>query len=232
MTRKQNEHRRPGSAPVLFRSHATARPIVRLAGMATVLGSAAILTLAHTMHVKAQTATTEQTQPPATAVEKLDDRSADHANDRSDEAAASDVAKPIPMEGQIVEQPEGTFQVSELIGATVASPQGETIGEVVDLLYAEDGGLTAFVIGIGGFLGFGEKEIAMAASEAMRSTSPDGEQQVVINFTLEQLEQAPEFLSLDDQRLAKEEEEARQALEATPRSAEQAQQPATTVPTQ
>jgi len=52
--------------------------------------------------------------------------------------------------------------VSWLVGTAVLSPEGGSIGRVVDLLLdPSDGSVTAAVIEVGGFLGYGAKRIAV-----------------------------------------------------------------------
>ena len=50
---------------------------------------------------------------------------------------------------------------SKLIGTTVVSQDNETIGDVNDVLFDRGGQVMAAVIGVGGFLGIGEKDVAV-----------------------------------------------------------------------
>ncbi|WP_082666517.1 PRC-barrel domain-containing protein [Aureimonas sp. AU4] len=51
---------------------------------------------------------------------------------------------------------------SGLMGAQVAGAAGENIGEVSDLVLDREGQVVAVVVGVGGFLGLGEKDVAIA----------------------------------------------------------------------
>jgi sporulation protein YlmC with PRC-barrel domain len=53
---------------------------------------------------------------------------------------------------------------STLIGMTVVDPDNNTIGEVDDLLVEKDGRVHALIVGVGGFLGIGEKDVALPMS--------------------------------------------------------------------
>jgi sporulation protein YlmC with PRC-barrel domain len=44
---------------------------------------------------------------------------------------------------------------------SVYDPQDNKIGEIMDVLVARDGKVTALIIGVGGFLGIGEKDVAV-----------------------------------------------------------------------
>lgn len=79
------------------------------------------------------------------------------------EAAASDAAAAITDPDKVVQQQAANeLRLDWVTGATVTSPDGETIGSVSDLILDRDSGLmAAAVIGVGGFLGIGEKKIAV-----------------------------------------------------------------------
>jgi hypothetical protein len=53
---------------------------------------------------------------------------------------------------------------SKLIGTTVVSANNEAIGDVNDVVVDRDGRALAVVIGVGGFLGIGEKDVAVQMS--------------------------------------------------------------------
>lgn len=115
-----------------------------------------------------------------------------------------------PLDGQIVEQAEGTYAASELIGQPVMTADGEQMGKIADLLVGEDNRIAGAIIGIGGFLGFGEKRIAVEIDRLARAPGLEGGAQLALNYTRDQLEQAPEFVTLAEQRRRLEAEQARQ----------------------
>lgn len=85
---------------------------------------------------------------------------------------------------------------SQLIGETVYASEAEgaeTIGEVNDLIVANDGDVDAAVIGVGGFLGVGEKNVAVSFDSLKLVTDKDGDRYVVLETTKKELESAPEF---------------------------------------
>ncbi|MEQ9257697.1 MAG: PRC-barrel domain-containing protein [Roseovarius sp.] len=53
----------------------------------------------------------------------------------------------------------------ELQGLTVYGPEGESIGEISELVVTNDGDITKVVIDVGGFLGLGEKPVAISFDE-------------------------------------------------------------------
>jgi sporulation protein YlmC with PRC-barrel domain len=85
---------------------------------------------------------------------------------------------------------------SELIGETVYTSNAEnaeTIGEVNDLILANDGNVDAALIGVGGFLGVGEKNVAVSFDDLKMGLDKDGDRVVVLETTREELEAAPAF---------------------------------------
>ena len=63
---------------------------------------------------------------------------------------------------------------SKLKGLDVYGPNNEKIGDLRDVLLAHDGKAEAAVIGVGGFLGVGEKEVAVPFSTLQWRDRPAG----------------------------------------------------------
>lgn len=85
---------------------------------------------------------------------------------------------------------------SDLIGATVYDRSGEeaeSIGEINDLIVGDDARVSAAIIGIGGFLGMGEKDVAVSFDALEITTDNDGNRYVILQTTKELLEAAPVF---------------------------------------
>ena len=104
-----------------------------------------------------------------------------------------------PVEGQIFEQSTDQVLGSTLLDATVVSPEGETIGDVTDMVVSADGQVTGVVIGVGGFLGIGEREVAVEyGTIEVRQLEGTDDLTFVLNATREELEAAPEFRTQAD----------------------------------
>jgi sporulation protein YlmC with PRC-barrel domain len=67
---------------------------------------------------------------------------------------------------------------SKLIGTRVNNEAGERIGEVNEIVLSKDGKVAAVVIGVGGFLGMGEHEVAVKL-ESLRLTQDANNNTVV-----------------------------------------------------
>lgn len=112
----------------------------------------------------------------------------------------------------------GAWRVSDLQGKTVYSVDGSNIGDINDVLISQNGSVNAVIIGVGGFLGMGEKNVAVnvsalqiAPDQVTGATGPTGtdsaatnssgasanqaasSDRIVLNVTRDQLEKAPAF---------------------------------------
>lgn len=97
-------------------------------------------------------------------------------------------------------------EASDLIGQRlyVGDPDGmfsdwDDIGEINDLLVsiAGDGEVNNAVVGYGGFLGLGEKEVVIDLDRITQKTDEDGERFLVINATQAELEAMAEYTPAD-----------------------------------
>ena len=96
-------------------------------------------------------------------------------------------------------QQETDWRGSKLIGTTVYGQDNASIGEVGDVLIGNDGQIRAAVIGVGGFLGVGEKSVAVPFDALNISRKPDSNtiQKITVNYTKDQLKAAPTFAFAD-----------------------------------
>ena len=82
---------------------------------------------------------------------------------------------------------------SNLIGLDVHNLQNEEIGEIEDLVVDEGKTIRGIVIGIGGFLGIGERRTVVEPGSIVVTRDPGGAFKAVANTTREDLKKAPEF---------------------------------------
>ena len=69
---------------------------------------------------------------------------------------------PSGMSGQfITQQSPGQWRASKLVGVDVYGTDNAKIGDLREVLVNRDGAAEAVVIGVGGFLGIGEKDVAV-----------------------------------------------------------------------
>lgn len=89
------------------------------------------------------------------------------------------------------------IRARKLIWAEVLNTANETVGEVTDVILSKDGKVAAVVLGVGGFLGIGEHEVAVTFGSLR--LKQDGDRLVVlIDATKDGLKSAPGWTSPDD----------------------------------
>jgi PRC-barrel domain protein len=139
------------------------------------------------------TATTEQ--PAATAEQSTTattDQPATTEQPATDQTASTE--QPATTSGeQALAAPSGLL-ASNLIGTTVYSADDQSIGDINDIILPPDGGQPMQVIvGVGGFLGLGEKDVVLDMSKLSFVTTDDGNLKVVAQTSQEELKNMPAF---------------------------------------
>jgi sporulation protein YlmC with PRC-barrel domain len=99
------------------------------------------------------------------------------------------------------EQTSSEILASDFTGEPVLDAAGDRIGIVNNLVFDQDGRISLAVIGIGGFLGVGAKQVAVPF-ESLKAEKRNGAQVLTINATKEQLQAAPAYTTLNDQKFA------------------------------
>jgi hypothetical protein len=72
------------------------------------------------------------------------------------------------------------------------------LGDINDLIVDESGSVIAATIGVGGFLGMGEKQVAVAYSALQWVVAADNTERFVLETTVEELTAAPDFVVVED----------------------------------
>ena len=86
--------------------------------------------------------------------------------------------------------PPNNMTVTEWYKQNVYDPQDNKIGEIMDVLMDKDGKATALIIGVGGLLGAGEKDVAVPFHAIELKTTKDNKHHLVMNATKDQLKNA------------------------------------------
>lgn len=133
---------------------------------------------------------------PAAGASSMDNAAAPAGEASTDTAAASG--------SYITEQSATQISANDYIGKAVHNAENESIGDVNDLILEEQGGIVAAVVGVGGFLGIGEKDVAVPMDKITitRDAEKNNEVRLTTTETAESLQAAPEFMTLEDQQAA------------------------------
>jgi sporulation protein YlmC with PRC-barrel domain len=87
----------------------------------------------------------------------------------------------------------GTLSAEELIGTSVIGPENQRLGEIGDIVLMPEGKVDAVIIDFGGFLGLGEKRVAVGYENLEFARDANGATYMWINATKDQLEAAPAY---------------------------------------
>jgi putative membrane protein len=165
-------------------------------------------------------------------VEAKDTKSSDDKVMGDDDArpVAENDTKATPVQKSnikyVTRQAPTDWTAEALIGRTVENANGDNLGEINNVIINEKGDVVAVVIGVGGFLGIGEKNVGVSfddldfkTAEAMNDRTATKEEKaeqktdsvaarfdtehqdirIVLNTTKDDLEAAPTFVWLDEQ---------------------------------
>ena len=119
-----------------------------------------------------------------------------------------------------VQQAATDMRASKLIGQTVyasstdvdanktvaadANKDWDNIGEINEIVLGRDGAVKAVVIGVGGFLGMGEKNVAVSLKDIgfVKNGDSPSDYFLVVNSSKDALNAAPEYKTADDVQAA------------------------------
>ncbi len=99
-------------------------------------------------------------------------------------------AQPTTPPAQAQPATPATVAASHLIGLTLRNAANESIGSIDDVLVDADGRVRQVVVGVGGFLGMGERKVAIAWDQLRFDRARDT---VTVSYTKDQLLALPEY---------------------------------------
>jgi sporulation protein YlmC with PRC-barrel domain len=108
----------------------------------------------------------------------------------------------------ITQQPVNEWLARVFIGQTVHNAAGEIVGDIKDLVFNRKGQISTVVIGVGGFLGVGEKNVGIPFDALTFNVGKSGERVIVVALSKEALVKAPEFKATEKTAFDKVKDEA------------------------
>lgn len=158
--------------------------IIALSAVASMVGATAVYSQTMQQETQPQAAppSTTQQQPPAGIP----------PSPQAQKERPSPQAKAAGQQDFLTQQQPGQMLASNLMGKAVMGQNNERIGDVNDLVMSRDGQVVAVVVGVGGFLGIGEKSVAIPFEKL---TPSPGSDQLTTQLSRSELEQAPQFVT-------------------------------------
>jgi PRC-barrel domain len=114
------------------------------------------------------------------------------ADQPADQETAEEATPPPSMEFLQVQEEQQFLADDEVIGKDVVNDMGEKVGSIADLVMDQDQKLVGVVLSVGGFLGIGEKWVAVPV-EQIDFPTPEEPARLLATVTEEQLTNAPDF---------------------------------------
>jgi hypothetical protein len=94
----------------------------------------------------------------------------------------------------VTSQASDHWLATKFKGTDVIGSNNEKIGDVNDILFDRGGKILAYVIGVGGFLGIGSKDVALAPEAFQVESGTDRDElKLKLAMTRDELKNAPEF---------------------------------------
>lgn len=132
-------------------------------------------------------ATTDPAAPPA-------DTTAEAPAAATDPAVTTDGQQTAAIDrSTLTEVPAAEIGATELVGTTVYGADDANVGEIGEVVLGANNTVDAYIIDVGGFLGVGEKPVAVGGENLVFMTDADGNRYLYTSFTKEQLDAQPTY---------------------------------------
>ena len=101
----------------------------------------------------------------------------------------------------LAKQASDDWLASNLIGHTVYNTQDEIVGDINDLVTDKDGKIVAVLVGSGGFLGIGQKDVALRFEDLKLARDENDSVKIISDVNKEVLAAAPDYQTLAEQEV-------------------------------
>lgn len=171
---------------------------------AMLLGSTAIAPYAVAQDATAPAAGTESTTGAAPSAAPVVPDATTGTNATGTVGTTAQTTGAAAGDSYLTVQSETQMSANDFMGQAIYTGDNQSIGDINDLLVENDGGIVAAVVGVGGFLGIGEKNVAVPFSKITLTreageNGAEGDVRLTTTETADSLRNAPEFKTLDDQ---------------------------------
>ncbi len=112
------------------------------------------------------------------------------------QGASTESTAQTPATGDFLQgETSNQLLASNFIDAEVREPNNQKIGSINDLLIDQNGNVQGAIVGVGGFLGIGEKNVGIPFNKikVVRTANGKNIDHVEVPYTRQQLTNAPNF---------------------------------------
>ena len=155
---------------------------------------AAVSGLALTSAMAQQTTTPPTSNTPSATTSTPSATSSTPSATSNPSASATQSATAGGSANFVTKQSADQHLASKFKGTDVIGANDEKIGDVSDMLFDKENKIIAYIVGVGGFLGIGQKDVAIAPTSFQVAPGKDpSDLKLRLSMTKEQLKEAPTF---------------------------------------
>ena len=138
----------------------------------------------------AKTSKEDLTAQPDFDLKAYDTTASNAAASANNEPAATtdNTATAAIDKASLTELPVDKISTNDFVGTTVYGADDAKVGEIGDVVLSTDKKVDAVIVDVGGFLGMGEKQVAVGLEKLKFMADKDGNRYLYTNFTKDQLE--------------------------------------------
>lgn len=146
-------------------------------------------------------AQTEENQTEGTEDKSAKDASAEQQS--ADSTASGDMF--------MTKQTEDQIRSDQLVGSNIVNASDDKIGSISDLIMNQNGQVVGIVVGVGGFLGMGEKQVALSWDAVEITTAEDeASYQVKTSIEKKDLDNAEPYKTEEKQQQEQQEQKQKE----------------------
>jgi sporulation protein YlmC with PRC-barrel domain len=131
-----------------------------------------------------------QQSPPTTSDTANNAVTTPKSTDTGAATTTGTTTAPIAIHFLQVQQDMQVF-ASRVMGAYVVNDAGQTVGSVNDIIFEKQGKIVGIVVGVGGFLGIGETNVAIEYEPSQIAVDDSGNHIIKLNVTKAVLQNSP-----------------------------------------
>jgi len=145
------------------------------------------------------TALAQSPNPPSSSSPSMSqDKPSATSQDKPSAATTPSTGSGMKSADFIAAQKPDQFLASKFKGTNVLGSDNQKIGDISDILFDKNGKIDAYVVSVGGFLGIGSKEVALAPSAFQMmpgdpNSATDKSPKLKTSMTKDQLKEAANF---------------------------------------
>jgi len=107
-------------------------------------------------------------------------------------AAMPSPTAPMPTNSPATASPATEWLASNVYNQSVYDKNEQKIGDLTDLIIERDGRIKSAIVGVGGFLGVGQKEVEVPFTD-LKMMTRNGKNWLALDRTKDQLQSAPTY---------------------------------------